>query len=50
MMNKMLREILHHRIVVYVDDILIYSENIDEHIKLVQKVLDLLEQHDLAVS
>jgi len=50
MMNKILREFWDHGVVVYVDDILIYSENMDDHIKLVQKVLDRLEQHDLAVS
>jgi len=50
MMNKILREFLDHGVVVYLDDILIYSENMDDHIKLVQKVLDQLEQHDLAVS
>jgi len=49
-MNKILREFLDHGVVVSLDDILIYSENMDEHIKLVQKVLDQLEQHDLAVS
>jgi len=50
MMNKILREFLDHRVVVYLDDILIDSENMDDHIRLVQKVLDRLEQHDLAVS
>jgi len=50
MMNKILRELLDHTVVVYLDDILIYSENMDDHIKLVQKDLDRLEQHDLAVS
>ena len=50
MMNKILREFLDHGVVVYLDDILIYSENMDDHIRLVQKVLDELEQHDLAVS
>ena len=49
-MNKILREFLDHGVVVYLDDILIYSENMDDHIKLVQKVLERLEQHDLAVS
>jgi len=50
MMNKIQREFLdHHGLVVYLDDILIYSENMDDHIKQVQKVLDRLEQHDLAV-
>jgi len=50
MMNKILREFLDHGVVVYLADILIYSENMDDHMKLVQKVLDRLEQHDLAVS
>jgi len=50
MMNKILRAFLDHGVVVYLDDILLYSENMDDHIKLVQKVLDQLEQHDLAVS
>jgi len=50
MMNKILREFLDHGVGVYLDDILIYSGNMDDHIKLVQEVLDRLEQHDLAVS
>jgi len=50
MMNKILREFLDHGVVVYLDDILIYSENMKDDIKLVQKVIDRLEQHDLAVS
>jgi len=49
MMNKILREFLDYRVVVYLDDIRIYSENIKDHIKLVHKVLDWREQHDLAV-
>ena len=50
MMNIILREFLDHRVVVYLNDILIYSNNMENHIKLVQKVLDKLKQHDLAVS
>jgi len=50
MMNKILREFLDPGVIVYLDDILIYSENIEDDIKLVQKVLDRLEQHVLAVS
>jgi len=50
MMNKILMEFLDHGVVVYLDNILIYFANMDNHIKLVQKVLDRLEQHDLAVS
>jgi len=48
--NKILSEFLDHGVVVYLDDILISSQNMDDHIKLVQKVLDRLEQRDLAVS
>jgi len=47
MMNKILCEFLDHGVVVYLDDILIYSENMDDHIKLVQKVLDRLKQLDV---
>jgi len=50
MMNKILREFLHHGVVVYLDDILIYSESEEEHIELVKKVLAKLEEHQLAVS
>jgi len=49
MMNKILREFLDHGVVVYLDDILIYSDHKEEHIQLVQKVLDRLKQHDLVV-
>jgi len=49
MMNKILREFLDQRVVVYLDEILIDSEHKDNHIKLVEKVLAWLEQHDLAV-
>jgi len=37
-------------VVVYLDDILIYSKRIEEHEALVKQVLALLECHDLAVS
>ena len=50
MMNKIQTAFLDHGVVLYLDDILIYSENMDDHIKLVQKVLDRLEQQDLAVA
>ena len=50
MMNKILRAFVDHGLVVYIDDILIYSENMDDQIKLVLKVLHRLEQPDLAVS
>jgi len=49
-MNKILREFLDHGVVVYLDDIPIYDKNMDDHIKLVQRVLDRLEQYDLVVA
>ena len=39
MMNTILRDCLDHGVVLYLDDILIYSENEEEHIALVNKVL-----------
>jgi len=48
--NEIRREFLDHGVVVYLDDILIYSDNMDDHIKLVPKVIDRLEQHDLPLS
>jgi len=50
MMNKILREFLDHGVVVYLDDILIYSNSEEEHIELVRKVLAKLKEHQLAVS
>jgi len=46
MMHKILMEFLNHGVFVSLADILIYCENIEDYIKLVQKVLDRLEQHD----
>jgi len=45
-----LQEFLDHGVVVYLDDIFIYSENEEEHIELVKKVVAKLAEHQLAVS
>jgi len=50
MMNTILKEFLDHRVVVYLDDILIYSKTMEEHKALVKQVLARLERQDLAVS
>jgi hypothetical protein len=46
----MLWEHLNIFIVAYLDDILIYSKNKEEHIEYVRTVLRLLQQHDLLVD
>jgi len=50
MMNTILRELLDHGVVVYLDDILIYSKTIEEHKALVKQVQARLERQDLAIS
>ena len=49
MMNTILREFFDHGVVVYLDDILIYSKIMEEHEALVKQVLAWLECQDLAV-
>ena len=43
-MNDLLREYLDQGVIVYLDDILIYSDNEDEHTALVFKVLKTLQE------
>jgi len=50
MMNAILQEFLDHGVVVYLDDILIYSKTMEEHEALVKQVLARLERQNLAVS
>ena len=50
MMNTILCEFLDYGVVVYLDDILIYSKTLEEHKSLVKQVLTRLERDDLAVS
>jgi len=50
MVNTILGEFLDHGVVVYLDDILIYTKTMEEHEALVQEVLGRLERHDLVVS
>ena len=50
MINMILREFLDHRVVVYLDDILIYSEPLEEHKTLIKQVVAWLEPHDQAIS
>ena len=45
MMNEILQEFLDQGVVVYIDDILIYSETVEDHILLVRKVLQRLREY-----
>ncbi|KAL0197572.1 hypothetical protein M9458_006112, partial [Cirrhinus mrigala] len=46
-MNEVFREFLHRFVIVYIDDILIYSRNMAEHRHHVQQVLHKLREHRL---
>ena len=50
MMNRVLRELVDHGVVVYLDDILIYSKSLEDHNGLIKQVLAQLERRDLAIS
>jgi len=46
-MNEVFREYLQRFVIVYIDDILIYSRNLAEHRHHVSQVLEKLRQHHL---
>src|SRR5438034_1729883 len=48
--NNLLREYLDQRVIVYLDDILIYSVNKDEHTILMSKVLKTLQEQGLTAD
>ncbi|KAH0610986.1 uncharacterized protein H6S33_011413 [Morchella sextelata] len=50
MMNDALREFLDQGVVVYLDDILIYSKSREEHRELVGKVLSRLQEYNLVAN
>jgi hypothetical protein len=50
MMNTILRPLLDQGVVVYLDDILIYTKTMDEHRKLVTQVFSILQREGLAVA
>lgn len=47
LMNDILRPYLDDFVVVYLDDILVYSKTADDHVKHLDQVLSVLEQHEL---
>jgi hypothetical protein len=50
MMNTILRPLLDQGVVVYLDDILIYTKTMEEHHKLVTQVFSILQKEGLAVA
>ena len=49
-MNHVLDDLIDKGIIVYIDDILIYTETEEEHVQLVMKVLELLHNAGLCVT
>ena len=50
MINQVLRELLDEGVIVYIDDILFYSETEEEYIRLVSKVLEKLKKANLCMA
>lgn len=50
LMNHVLGDLIGNICAVYLDDIIIYSDNIEEHFKHIQMVCDRLRQHNLKIS
>ena len=50
MMNEIFKDMIDHGVVIYLDDILIYSSSEEDHIALTKKVLERLQEHQLALS
>ena len=48
--NNTLRHLLDKGVIVYLDDILIYSETMEEHERLIKEVLQALSDNDLYVE
>ena len=49
-MDNIFHDLLDNGVIVYLDDLLIYTENVDKHIPLVQEVLSRLDKASLGVN
>ncbi|GES97129.1 retroviral-like aspartic protease 1 [Rhizophagus clarus] len=49
-MDKILREYIGNFVEIYVDDIMIYSKNLEEHIEHIEKVLQKLQEYNLVIK
>ena len=50
MMDKILKEYIGDFVEIYVDDIMIYSRNLEEHIQHIEKVLQKLREYNLVIK
>eukprot|EP00253_Pinus_taeda_P025892 PITA_25892 len=50
LMNEMLKEYIRKFVIVYLDDILIFSKTREEHLRHVRKVLEKLQQNKLLIN
>ncbi|GBC09217.1 hypothetical protein RclHR1_00870008 [Rhizophagus clarus] len=50
MMDKILREYIGNFVEIYIDDIMIYSKNLEEHIEHIEKVLQRLQKYNLVIK
>ena len=50
MMNEIFRDTIDLGVVIYLDDILIYSDNEQDHVALVKRVLERLKEHQLTIA
>ena len=49
MINKIFKNIINHGVVIYLDDTLIYSTSEEDKIALLKKLLEHLQEHQLAL-
>ena len=49
MLNEIFRDMIDLGVIIYLYDILIYSENEQDHVALVKRVLVHLQKHQLAI-
>jgi len=49
-MNQIFEPLLRKGVLVFMDDILIYSATLDDHLLLLQQVLDTIQQHNFFIK